>query len=346
MKKIYILCLGIQVATLICCSPFDGQSLDGGEGNSLSNSAGNSDETAEAGEISLRQSVRGITWSLSMAEGPYRFTDRIGLTLTLAIDDQNSTAGYFPQDIVIQPGAEHWGDFRVRWLGRRGSRWEAILIPRRSGECRLSIPVFAHGKDHQGSAGRGEEPLLRLEPDLMIQVESLLEEDDSEPAPLLPGEKEGAQGLVMMLSVLCIVSAGIISLLVIMKHKKKRRETEDRKDAGECLECFLKEAAHLPSEEEVRGLYRRLFRLLLAELDGRHPGIRGRGYGPSELAALLEVPSALNQWNMRSLYPLLGRMEDIFFSPDSSLPTEDEYQEHRRMIKTWLTMVKEENREI
>ena len=62
--------------------------------------------------------------------------------------------------------------------------------------------------------------------------------------------------------------------------------------------------------------------------------------------AVLEEPSSLNQWNLRSLYPLLERMQELFYAPDSPLPNEREYREHRALLDAWFILLKEDKHEL
>ena len=176
---------------------------------------------------------------------------------------------------TLRPADDIWGDFRIRRLAAAGTGYRGELIPRRTGECSLVIPVFS-------SAGKGSglegvlHPRLTLKPDMTLTVDSVLDQGEEEPSGLIP-DHEGSSPVLPGLIIFCAVLITGMILYFLVRKRSTPAESPGHPD----LETFLGEHKELGDSEDSAVLYRTLFRLLLAELEPLHPGLRGRGYDPS-----------------------------------------------------------------
>ena len=278
----------------------------------------------EQDDLVMTGTEQNLSWSLDMPSGPFQFTDRISAKLTLR-ETGSSSYSFF------RPDGDVWGDFRVRRMTRSGAGWQVELLPRHEGTCRLAIPV-----DRDGHL------FMQFNVDKEFSVESVLEEGDSEPAGLLENEDIDSPRVWFVAAGMVVVLGGVVLVCFLFYRQKRKYRKEDVPETD--LKGFLDRTEDFPEGERGIDLYRELFRLLLTRLDGLHPGLKGRGCGPVELQAVLETPSSLNQWNLRSLYPLLSRMEELFFSPDPVLPDRREFEEHRTLLKGWIALLEEEKK--
>ena len=305
----------------------------------------------------------GISWILAMAEGPgpYLFTDRIQIEVTLKTVNETGGDGNTDGSVlknqravnkmingmIQMPDSGTWGDFRVRRLGRSGGVYQIELIPVKTGDCRLAIPVSEDLIDSGDSAASPEnrKPLFLIMPDISIQIDSVLEEGTKDAAGLIPDEKKTLGLLFIILPVIILMIMGVPVYFIFVKRRRSGQDEEQIQTLSSCLE-ELPELETQWSSEEIKDHYRVIFHLLLAELEKVHPGLKGKGYGPAELKIALEEPSSLNQWSLRSLYPMLEWMEDYFYAPHIQEPGDEEYQRHRKLLMEWITLLEEDSREV
>ena len=124
-----------------------------------------------------------------------------------------------------------------------------------------------------------------------------------------------------------------------MKQKKK-----DPPELGsrEILDIYSK----LITKDEfytgkIKDQYRQVYHYLGDFFHMLCPAIP-KGLDPEALIIELEKPSGLNQWALRTLYPLLHEMERIFFDPEYPEPSETVKNGHFNTIRECMDFLDKE----
>lgn len=265
----------------------------------------------------------------------YFYTDRIPVILEF----HSLSEGSYPlNDDALSPGVI-WGDFRLYAASRISAvGYRLILQPLKPGTSVFRFPET-----------------IPFSGEFEIRIKSRLEnlnssspaeaEGISEPRPLIRENKDYSWISVLgALSVLLILS-GFFLYYRFIKNKKRERVSE-----SPTLKSLLRElppGTHRTEGTQSEGthpeidekscleFYRSAYTVLLKDLSARHPGVRISD-SPRELIHHLESPSPLNQWALRTLYPVLKDWEDCFFSPPGDIKINEKYDENIEILRGWI----------
>ena len=276
------------------------------------------------------------TFEISYNGASCAYTDLFELSLTA-----HPEGGHILYDSL--PAADDmWGDFRVysrRIIPEDRVIWH--LQPEKTGDAGLrglEVPVMQDGK-------------LLLIPfeDISISVQSSLLNDTGKPEELilLPGETEKKGQPLLFIFSGSVFIAGIILLLFLKKRKKRKGLTESSETAASLLQRLETLTEDQDFQElERKEQYLKLYRLIsgfLHLLSPRFPSAAA----PMALRTELDKPSPYNQWALRTLYPLLNTIEDIFYNPAAPSPEWEDLMQHIHTVKECFQyLLKEEGREI
>ncbi|OQY34702.1 MAG: hypothetical protein B6241_03950 [Spirochaetaceae bacterium 4572_59] len=257
-------------------------------------------------------------YKLSYESDSFQFTDIIAVRLTA-----ESKTGFIVVESLPKPG-DHWGDFTVmKRFQDSGQNVRWFLSPDKTGKAVLSgLELSISSSD----------TLSQLKfTDSEIEIVSSLMNDSAVPADLLPPEESPDFPVYTVLIITAILS---LSLMVFLYFKKRRaqRNQEALKNSLYYLQKLkeLEKDARF-TDDSRKDQYRELYHLLSLFLHGISPSLR-IGLEPSYMLKELEKPSSLNQWALRSLYPILGEMEDIFYNPAHGSPDEETLNGHVKTI--------------
>lgn len=255
-------------------------------------------------------------FELSYDADTYQFTDSISLSLFV-----QSEKGFILPDSLPEPGAI-WGDFTVEKRFRNsGQNVSWILSPNKTG---ISI---LKGLELQVNS-ENEQYLIKFS-DREIEILSSLMNDSGEPVDLLPPEKKREFPLSAVLILTGVLIMKVVFYLILRKRKHKKKQESERNSA-----YYLQKLRGLVENPNFKGLdrkdqYRELYSILSFFLYCIAPSLR-TGLEPSFLLKELEKPSSLNQWALRSLYPVLQEAQNLFYNPAHPVPDEQTLKGHLR----------------
>ncbi|QEN07275.1 hypothetical protein EXM22_04460 [Oceanispirochaeta crateris] len=281
----------------------------------------NSSETTNENLIVSGKNAH-IEWEVSYPDKDLYFTDILPLTLVLKTDEIQEMQ-------LDDSGSAPWGDFRVISKTKTNRlHIDLRLQPRKTGDSLLQIPAL--------SLSGLEEPLVF--PPIEFQILSSLDGEDAQPRPLVDVEADDSAnkwGLpALLILILCTLGVGFIYR---RKHKKGLKKEETPLGFSD----FLKEQSpSLPPMEKQLDFYVQSYRYLISDLVKFHPGVHPSD-SPSELINHLERPSSVNQWALRSLYPVLEFMDDVFYKKQNEALSQAVYDQHLQVLREWSQYVLE-----
>jgi len=255
-------------------------------------------------------------------------------TLTVRLNPLESAGSLLLSEL---PGeGAPWGDFRVRsrsGLPSGGVVWQ--LQPRKTGGAvlpSLSVPV----RIGAGTAA------LNL-PETSYEIRSSLLDDSGEPRPIRPLPESGTNH-ILLFAAAGLLLAGAAAGIVFLILRKRRRKAGEEPDPGSRILGELAVLEVPEDRQEEKELYRTLYRLVSSYLSLTVPGT-GAGDTAAELRSRMEVPSSLNQWALRSLYPFLERAEQILYNPEAPPAGRDRAAGDIRLCRECLEFLKQEEKE-
>lgn len=257
-------------------------------------------------------------FEISYDSNSFQFTDTISVQLST-----ESKAGFIVPESLPKPG-DHWGDFTVmKRFQDSGQNVQWLLSPDITGKAVLK------GLELTISSS---EMISHVDfSDSEIEIVSSLMNDSTVPVDLLPAEKEQDFPIITILIIAVVLSLGLIFFFLSRKKREMSKRAVDKNS-----QYYLQKLQEL--EKDVRfkdgnrkNQYREIYSLLSLFLHGISSSLR-TGLEPSYLMKELEKPSGLNQWALRSLYPILGEIEDIFYNPAQDLPDEEILKGHLKTI--------------
>lgn len=257
-------------------------------------------------------------FEISYDTNSYQFTDTVSVQLST-----ESKTGLIVPESLPKPG-DHWGDFTVmKRFQDSGQNVQWLLSPDKTGKAvlkGLELSVISSDK------------ISRVDfTDSEIEIVSSLMNDSTVPFDLIPAEKEQDFPLITILLIAVVLSLGLIIFFLLRKRRGRQKRTVDKNS-----QYYLEKLRELEKNEQFkngnrRDQYKELYRFLSLFLQGISSSLR-TGQEPFSLMKELEKPSGLNQWALRSLYPILGEIEDIFYNPAHDLPDEEILKGHLKTI--------------
>ncbi|MBF9018427.1 MULTISPECIES: hypothetical protein [unclassified Oceanispirochaeta] len=260
--------------------------------------------------------ARGIGWKIFTERSEYFYTDRIAITLEIdypADRDSDIDDEFLGKELI-------WGDFRLYDIRQIGlNRFILTMQPRKTGVSVFEVPsIFPFGAQFE------------------LQISSRLltpeNEDIREALPLIE-EKSGFTTLQLIIIIASLIILTALGLIVFLFMKKKRKIKEP--DAEPALTDLLSDPPQGQDENECLEFYRNAYRLLIKDLSEQHPGVLVSD-SPAELMIHLESPSALNQWALRSLYPLMEDLDRYFYAPPEDFKINENLGRNLEIIKGWI----------
>ena len=260
--------------------------------------------------------AQGIGWKIYTERSEYFYTDRIAITLEIDYpedQDSNTDVEFLGKELL-------WGDFRLYEIRQIGlNRFILTMQPRKTGVSVFEVPSN-----------------LPFSAQFELQINSRLNtpenEDIREALPLIE-EKSGFTTLQLFIIIAIVIILAALGLIVFLFMKKKRKTKEP--DVEPALTDLLSNPPQGQDENECLEFYRKAYRLLLKDLSEQHPGVMVSD-SPAELMIHLEAPSALNQWALRTLYPLMEDLDRYFYAPPEDFKINENLGRNLEIIKGWI----------
>jgi len=256
-----------------------------------------------------------IQWEVQYPDKEYYYSDLIPLQFKLTKDGKA---------VIESPNLKQsqiWGDFRIYSSHYSQGMWDLLLQPIKKGSSLLKVPSFASSSSEFSS---GIKPVE-------ITIKSSLDGNTHDPSPLMEETAQGKTPFLILVIVLLLLGAAVILFMFWFKKRNQVIKNE------EGLKDYLESIRNLQFDaNDLIEVYRTLFRLLVKELILIHPGVLNSD-SPSELIKHLELPSSLNQWALRSLYPLLETMEAHFFLETPPDRLSDRFQGDILVLNEWVS---------
>jgi len=274
--------------------------------------------------ILLSGSSGSLKWEIEYPEKAYYYSDLIPLSFKMISGEEGIPVNMAPDDSIP------WGDFRIYSYDDSKGRLEILLQPIKTGQSILRIPAFQ----------QDTESILEINP-VEIDIKSFLEASNSELSPLIDVKDQSGHSLQLVIVILSVLVLFTVIFLLYQFFRKKHENVKEESLSD--LVAGLEGSSE--GEYDMDDLYRKIYRLLLKELLDIHPAVLASD-GPAELMLHLEMPSPLNQWALRSLYPLLETMDTHFFHKKPEGRLEDKFKEDLNILKEWISFVESLNKEV
>ncbi len=249
------------------------------------------------------------SFDLAYASDTYNFIDEIEITLNLS-------EGIFLPENLPEEGTE-WGDFLVRKKivhSHESCSW--ILLPEKIGQAELTPLSLL-------LTTRENEPVSVSFSPIQLNIKSVLKDDSGELEDLIVPEMADSADSSVWIPVLAASLMGILLIIgyfFYLREKKRKRDPEEPFSRDILESCSDLINLRDFNEKEIKDQYRQVYYFLAEFLHALCPSIP-KGLDPSALIIELERPSSLNQWALRTLYPVLKEMEEIFFNPGVLMPS-------------------------
>jgi hypothetical protein len=268
------------------------------------------DESFEDRILVNEGSADGLSWEIYTEGDEYFFTDRIPVILQFTYSS-NFIDSF---DTETLENESVWGDFRLHEIKRTGmNSFFMVMQPRQTGLSVFRVP-----------------PDLPFTAQFELQINSRLSSEETEPKALIEFES-GFPYLVIL--ILLLITALIITALFSMIKRKSAAAVSVEPGLKDLITSFSPDS----DEDQCLAFYRNAFRLLLKELSELHPGVM-MSDSPLELLNHLEAPSALNQWAVRALYPLLEDLDLCFFAPREGFQVNENLGNNLEILKGWIAL--------
>lgn len=250
----------------------------------------------------------GITWKFFIENDEYYFTDRIPVILQM----NYSSTQLDSLALETLKKESIWGDFRLYEIKNTGlNSFLLILQPLKTGLSVFKVPSK-----------------LPFAAQFELQIISRLSNEESEPLGLI--ENESGFSYLVLFVIILLITITIAAFLFIKKRKNRKPATVEP-----ILKDLIKSMTLDMDEDQCLGFYRNAYRLLNKELCEQHPMVKISD-SPLELMAHLETPSAMNQWALRSLYPLLKDWDRCFFAPRGNNLINKNLDINLEILKAWV----------
>ncbi|MDA3956766.1 hypothetical protein [Oceanispirochaeta sp.] len=257
-----------------------------------------------------------LGWEIRYPDQDFYFSDRITMTLTLESFESGRLSLEAKENAL-------WGDFRVyKSTWKSQNHLELLLQPRKTGDSILQFPRIT-------LSDRGK--YIEI-PEVHFSILSSLNEDQK-PMPLILAEESSpTSGFSLIIMALLSI---ILLLTGFFIYRKKRRLRKNSFIPSYGLPEFIEDQS--PSIDQgidPQLFYRQAFRYLLKDLKDLHPAVQSSD-SPADLLNHLEMPSRLNQWALRSLYPLLEIMDQCFYQKGGDDILTSRYKEDLGTLTEW-----------
>ena len=311
MKKVGVLCLVIFCSCSVGENTITGSS-DAPIQNTIENEYG--------------------SFVLSYESDTYNFVDEIEITLSLNL--LNSII--LPESL---PEADtRWGDFLVRKkIVHSHESYHWILLPEKTGLSELPPLSFL--------ITTGDNRTISLSfPPIQLNILSVLQDESGEPVDLIAPEEADSQRRPFLIFVVILFCLGILVTIGFFIFLKMKQKIKDPSEPGS-REILITYSELITKDEfyteEIKDQYRQVYHYLGEFFHVLCPAIP-KGLDPNALIMELEKPSGLNQWALRTLYPLLNEMEGILFNPEYPEPSETVKNGHFNTIRECMDFLAKE----
>ena len=277
-----------------------------------------------------RQEIEGEWGSLVLIwyGEEYKYTDVIPLNLELQVKEGHLVYEDLPGEGKSRGGFEisrrtYNPDESVRWslrpLEKGDQSWPALDITIQNGQ---------------------EKRIITL-PSIQFTIGSSLLEGSDKPAGLIQIE-ESESSRVILPVIIGILILLIGTVLLFMFLRKKKTPLEKGETCRQILENIrLYRSRSITEPQELKEIYRMIYEQVNLFLHKKNPDLR-IGLDPESMMAELEKPSSLNQWALRTLYPLMERMIQLFYNPDWIEQEPEIFIQDVNTVITCLEFIEEE----